>query len=119
MAEELAPLKINVVSPRLVDAPAYIHMSADAKQAFFHQITASLASRLGRACSMLRHQGEPKPQNAGNPFLGAAAAGMVVRESLGAAPALARGAFLHFMLCQSRLEYLTRVACRLLRRPAR
>jgi len=35
LAKELAPLRVNVVSPGLVDTPAYDHMPAEAKAAMF------------------------------------------------------------------------------------
>ena len=49
LAKELAPLRINVISPGLVDTPAYDHMSAEAKVGMFQSAASSLpVGRTGR-----------------------------------------------------------------------
>ena len=49
LAKELAPLRVNVISPGLVDTPAYDGMPAEAKETLFRQISASLpVGRVGR-----------------------------------------------------------------------
>ena len=42
LAHELAPLRVNVVSPGLVDTPAYDHLPPEAKQAMFASAAAQL-----------------------------------------------------------------------------
>ncbi len=49
LAKELAPIRVNVLSPGLVDTPAYGWMSEEEKQAFFKQMGGSLpVGRIGR-----------------------------------------------------------------------
>lgn len=47
LAMELAPLRVNVISPGLVDTPAYDHLSSDAKTALFSGMIKDL--HVGRA----------------------------------------------------------------------
>ena len=50
LARELAPLRVNVVSPGLVDTPAYDGMPAEAKAGMFASAARSLpAGRVGRS----------------------------------------------------------------------
>ena len=49
LAKELAPLRVNVISPGLIDTPAYDWMSEDEKQAFFQQMGGGLpVKRIGQ-----------------------------------------------------------------------
>jgi len=49
LSKELAPLRINVISPGLVDTPAYDWMSPEAKKGFFQQMGGTLpVGRIGR-----------------------------------------------------------------------
>lgn len=49
LAKELAPLRVNVISPGLIDTPAYDWMSEDEKQAFFKQMGGGLpVKRIGQ-----------------------------------------------------------------------
>lgn len=49
MAVELAPLRVNIVSPGLVDTPAYDWMNGQQKQEFFKQMGGQLpVGRVGR-----------------------------------------------------------------------
>lgn len=49
LAKELAPLRVNVVSPGLVDTPAYNWMSQVEKQTFFQQMGSNLpVGRVGQ-----------------------------------------------------------------------
>ncbi len=46
---ELAPLRVNVICPGLVDTPAYAKMPADQREAMFQQVAQSLpVGRIGR-----------------------------------------------------------------------
>lgn len=47
LAMELAPLRVNVISPGLIDTPAYDHLSRDAKTALFDGMIKDL--HVGRA----------------------------------------------------------------------
>jgi len=47
LAMELAPLRVNVISPGLIDTPAYDHLSHDAKAALFDGMVKDL--HVGRA----------------------------------------------------------------------
>lgn len=47
LAMELAPLRVNVISPGLIDTPAYDHLSNDAKAALFSSMIKDL--HVGRA----------------------------------------------------------------------
>lgn len=50
LAKELAPIRVNVVSPGLVDTPAYSWMSEEEREAFYHKMGASLpVGRIGSA----------------------------------------------------------------------
>jgi NAD(P)-dependent dehydrogenase (short-subunit alcohol dehydrogenase family) len=50
MAKELAPLRVNVISPGPVDTPAYDWMTAEEKEEFFKQMSVKLpVRRIGRA----------------------------------------------------------------------
>ena len=50
LAKELAPIRVNVLSPGLVDTPAYDWMSADEKQGFYRQMGGQLpVGRVGQA----------------------------------------------------------------------
>ena len=50
LAKELAPLRVNVISPGLIDTPAYDWMTADEKQAFFEQMGGGLpVQRIGQS----------------------------------------------------------------------
>ena len=50
LAKELAPLRVNAVSPGMVDTPAYDGMPTDQRQAMFDAAAARLAvQRIGRA----------------------------------------------------------------------
>ncbi len=50
LARELAPLRVNVISPGLVDTPAYDHLPAEAKAGLFAGIARSLpVGRTGEA----------------------------------------------------------------------
>jgi len=50
MAKELAPLRVNVISPGPVDTPAYDWMTPEEKREFFRQTSVNLPlRRLGRA----------------------------------------------------------------------
>ncbi len=49
MAVELAPLRVNIVSPGLVDTPAYDWMNEEQKQTFFKQMGGKLpVGRIGK-----------------------------------------------------------------------
>jgi NAD(P)-dependent dehydrogenase (short-subunit alcohol dehydrogenase family) len=49
LAKELAPIRINILSPGLVDTPAYNWMSEDEKQGFFKKMGGNLpVGRVGR-----------------------------------------------------------------------
>lgn len=49
LAKELAPLRVNVISPGLIDTPAYAWMSEDEKQAFYEQMGGGLpVQRVGQ-----------------------------------------------------------------------
>jgi len=49
LAKELAPIRVNVLSPGLVDTPAYNWMSAEEKKAFFKQMRGNLpVGRVGQ-----------------------------------------------------------------------
>ncbi len=49
LAKELAPLRVNVVSPGLIDTPAYDWMPGDEKQAFFEKMGKGLpVKRIGQ-----------------------------------------------------------------------
>lgn len=49
MAKELAPMRVNVISPGLVDTPAYDWMAADEREAFFKQMEGNLpVKRIGK-----------------------------------------------------------------------
>jgi NAD(P)-dependent dehydrogenase (short-subunit alcohol dehydrogenase family) len=49
LAKELAPIRVNVLSPGLVDTPAYNWMSAEDKKAFFQQMGGNLpVGRVGQ-----------------------------------------------------------------------
>jgi NAD(P)-dependent dehydrogenase (short-subunit alcohol dehydrogenase family) len=49
LAKELAPIRVNILSPGLVDTPAYNWMSEDEKQRFFKQMGENLpVGRVGR-----------------------------------------------------------------------
>jgi NAD(P)-dependent dehydrogenase (short-subunit alcohol dehydrogenase family) len=49
LAKELAPIRVNVLSPGLVDTPAYNWMSAEEKKAFFQQMGGNLpVGRVGQ-----------------------------------------------------------------------
>jgi NAD(P)-dependent dehydrogenase (short-subunit alcohol dehydrogenase family) len=49
LAKELAPIRVNILSPGLVDTPAYNWMSAEEKQDFFKQMGGNLpVGRVGR-----------------------------------------------------------------------
>ena len=48
LAKELAPIRVNVISPGLVDTPAYAWMSEKERQGFYHKMGASLpVGRIG------------------------------------------------------------------------
>jgi len=50
MARELAPIRVNVLSPGFVDTPAYLAMPADARAALYQRMArAALTGRVGRA----------------------------------------------------------------------
>jgi len=50
LAKELAPLRVNAISPGLVDTPAYDWMREEEKQAFFEQMSRNLpVGRVGQA----------------------------------------------------------------------
>ena len=49
LAKELAPIRVNVLSPGLVDTPAYNWMSAEEKEAFFKEMGGNLpVGRVGQ-----------------------------------------------------------------------
>jgi NAD(P)-dependent dehydrogenase (short-subunit alcohol dehydrogenase family) len=49
LAKELAPIRVNILSPGLVDTPAYDWMPAEEKQAFFKQMGGDLpVGRVGK-----------------------------------------------------------------------
>ncbi len=49
LAKEIAPIRVNILSPGLVDTPAYNWMSAEEKQEFFKQMGGNLpVGRIGR-----------------------------------------------------------------------
>ncbi len=49
LAKELAPLRVNAISPGMVDTPAYDWMNTEEKQAFFNQSTGNFPiKRVGR-----------------------------------------------------------------------
>lgn len=49
LAVELAPIRVNTVSPGIVDTPIYSGMARDKKEAFFNEVAASIpAKRIGR-----------------------------------------------------------------------
>ena len=49
LAKELAPIRVNILSPGLVDTPAYNWMSAEEKKAFFKQMGGNLpVGRVGK-----------------------------------------------------------------------
>jgi NAD(P)-dependent dehydrogenase (short-subunit alcohol dehydrogenase family) len=49
LAKELAPIRVNVLSPGLVDTPAYNWMSTEEKKAFFRQMGGNLpVGRVGQ-----------------------------------------------------------------------
>ncbi len=48
LAKELAPVRVNVISPGLVDTPAYSWMNAEERKAFYHKMGAALpVGRIG------------------------------------------------------------------------
>lgn len=47
LAKELAPIRVNILSPGLVDTPAYNWISGEEKKAFFKQMSGNLP--VGRA----------------------------------------------------------------------
>ncbi len=50
LAKELAPLRVNVISPGLVDTPAYSWMGEEERKGFYHKMGASLpVGRIGSA----------------------------------------------------------------------
>jgi len=50
MAAELAPLRVNIISPGIVDTPAYNWMNEEQKQAFFKQMGGRLpVGRIGKS----------------------------------------------------------------------
>jgi NAD(P)-dependent dehydrogenase (short-subunit alcohol dehydrogenase family) len=50
LAVELAPIRVNVVSPGIVDTPLYGGMPPDKREAMFKQVAASIpAKRIGKA----------------------------------------------------------------------
>jgi NAD(P)-dependent dehydrogenase (short-subunit alcohol dehydrogenase family) len=50
LAKELAPIRVNILSPGLVDTPAYNWMSAEEKRAFFKQMGGDLpVGRVGQS----------------------------------------------------------------------
>lgn len=50
LAKELAPIRVNILSPGLVDTPAYNWMSNEEKQGFFKQMGGDLpVGRVGKA----------------------------------------------------------------------
>ena len=50
MALELAPLRVNIISPGLVDTPAYDWMNAEQKAGFFKQMGGQLpVGRVGKS----------------------------------------------------------------------
>jgi NAD(P)-dependent dehydrogenase (short-subunit alcohol dehydrogenase family) len=49
LAIELAPIRVNVVSPGIVDTPIYSRMAADRKEALFREVAATIpAKRIGK-----------------------------------------------------------------------
>ena len=53
LAKELAPLRVNVVSPGMIDTPVFDGMSAGQRQAMFdHAAAAVSAKRIGRAAEI-------------------------------------------------------------------
>jgi NAD(P)-dependent dehydrogenase (short-subunit alcohol dehydrogenase family) len=49
LAKELAPIRVNILSPGLVDTPAYNWMSEEEKQGFYEQVGGNLpVGRLGK-----------------------------------------------------------------------
>jgi NAD(P)-dependent dehydrogenase (short-subunit alcohol dehydrogenase family) len=49
LAKELAPIRVNILSPGLVDTPAYDWMSAEEKQGFYQQMGGNLpVGRVGK-----------------------------------------------------------------------
>lgn len=49
LAKELAPIRVNILSPGLVDTPAYNWMSAEEKQAFYKRMGGNLpVGRIGK-----------------------------------------------------------------------
>ena len=49
LAVELAPIRVNTVSPGMVDTPLYSGMAPDKKAAMFKEVAASIpAKRIGR-----------------------------------------------------------------------
>jgi NAD(P)-dependent dehydrogenase (short-subunit alcohol dehydrogenase family) len=49
LAKELAPLRVNAISPGLVDTPAYDWMREEEKHAFFEQMSRNLpVGRVGQ-----------------------------------------------------------------------
>jgi NAD(P)-dependent dehydrogenase (short-subunit alcohol dehydrogenase family) len=49
LALELAPLRVNIISPGLIDTPAYNWMNADQKTAFFKQMGSTIpVGRVGK-----------------------------------------------------------------------
>jgi NAD(P)-dependent dehydrogenase (short-subunit alcohol dehydrogenase family) len=49
LAKELAPIRVNILSPGVVDTPAYDWMSAEEKQGFFQQMGGNLpVGRVGK-----------------------------------------------------------------------
>lgn len=49
LAMELAPIRVNTVSPGIIDTPIYAGMAPDAKEGLFKEVAASIpAKRIGR-----------------------------------------------------------------------
>jgi NAD(P)-dependent dehydrogenase (short-subunit alcohol dehydrogenase family) len=49
LAKELAPIRVNILAPGLVDTPAYNWMSAEEKKTFFKQMGGNLpVGRVGK-----------------------------------------------------------------------
>lgn len=50
LATELSPIRVNVISPGIVDTPLHNHMKKEQKEALFKSVSASLpAKRVGKA----------------------------------------------------------------------
>jgi NAD(P)-dependent dehydrogenase (short-subunit alcohol dehydrogenase family) len=49
LAVELAPVRVNAISPGIIETPAYAAMEAEVRQEFFDRTAAALpAGRIGR-----------------------------------------------------------------------